>query len=733
MSYSGFLISNYATGFDREVQPWLLPNDAFVDLMDGYVYRGVCTKRDGYSGFANGLLSTYCESRMVHNIPSAATTGAINSSNTLFTATLTTPVRRGTVTVSGTNPVQSFTDNGLGFFVVGMSNIGTINYTTGALSITLPVAPTAGSVTVNYDYHQGLPVMGVMSFYPPSNVRELIVADTRYVNKYAPSTDRLVDIPAGTYNGIYNDFWSWVNYADNASAPRLLFCNGVVGNVIQSYDGSTITNYAALNNGAPYVINARQMFIVKDRLVLFQTIEAGVLFPRRIRISGTGANCDEFGNTATGAGFIDIPDNTWFFGAAFNRDDVMFFTEAATWILKYTGNDVTPFSLEKIDGSRGSAAAFSVISYLNRTMAASPRGLIISDGYQVDRMDNNLPDFAFNDIKGDAFTSCFSGFLDEERDVYLLYPSKGVVRAPQVPASSSDRILTVNFEEDNFAIYRIPLSCMGNFQVSFTVLWSDLTTINGFPNWDSLADKYGDWNTFPFSKGSPISIGGGHKGEIWRLNDTQNDDNPQKIRAMSVIDADTVRVTTDWNNYELGDNIIFESVGGMTQINDKQAAIKAITTNDFYTFDVDIQTLGFDAYTSGGIASATIPFEATSKKLNPWIDGDKKVKCGWIYFYVSTASTDLTDGFGNPVPALLDIDVITSNRQVMTAPAFQYQIDCSADPAIDPNLIGDKKWVKIWINQVGQFLQFRMRNNQAGAKIRVHAMMPGFQPMGRLV
>lgn len=726
MSYSGFLISNYATGFDREVQPWLLPNDAFVDLLDGYVYRGVCTKRDGYSGFANGTLSTYCESRMVHNIPSAATTGAINSSNTQFTATLTTPIRRGTVTVVGTNPAQSFTDDGLGFFFNGITQIGTINYTTGALDITLPAAPTAGSVTVNYDYHPGLPVMGVMSFYPANNVRQMIVADTRYVNKYDPATDRLVDIPAGTYNGTYNDFWSWVNYESSSSAPRLLFCNGVVGDVIQQWDGSTITNYAP--TFAVGTLNARQMFVVKDRLVLFQTIENGTLYPRRIRISGTGANCDVFDNTAPGAGFIDIPDNTWFFGAAFNRDDVMFFTESSTWILKYTGNDVNPFALEKIDGSRGSSAAFSVISYLNRTMAASPRGLIMSDGYQVERMDNNIPDFAFNDIKDDAFTSCFSGFLDEERDVYLLYPSEPTIHPPLVPESSSDRILTINFEEDNYAIYRIPLSCMGNFQIATTVLWSDLTAENGYPNWDSLADKFGNWNAFPFSKGSPIAIGGGHKGEIWRLNDTQNDDNPQKIRAMTVIDTRTVRVTTDWNNYEIGDYIVFESVGGMTQINDKQAAIKAISVN-YNTFDVEIDTTGFSSYTSGGIASKVIQFEAVSKKLNPWIDADKKIKCGWIYFYVSTATTDLTDGDGVDVPAFLEVDVITSNHQVITNPAFKYLIDCSLSASDS----GDKKWVKIWINQVGQFLQFRMRNNQAGAKIRVHAMMPGMQPVGRLV
>lgn len=816
MSYQGFLISNYATGLDRELQPWLLPNDAFTDLLDGFVYRGVTEKRDGYSGFATGLNSTYTESRMVHHISDAPMTGAIDGVNATFTIVALTPVRRGTFVVNGSSPLQQLIDNGDGYFLlpsisisaVGLTNpasittsvnhgystgdqvvisgingttelnsilaytinvtalnsftldgidatgfspyisggivqkvAGTIDYTTGAVSITFTTPPdVASTVTASYDYFPGLPVMGIMSFYPSNNVRQMIVADTDYVNRYDPATDTLQDIsPDTTYNGSTTDFWSWVNYADQFSAPRLLFCNGVVGDVIQQYDGTTVIPYDPTFTilGKPATINARQIFNVRDRLVLFQTIENNVLFPRRIRISGTGVNCDVFDNTAPGAGFIDIPDNTWFFGAAFNRDDVLFFTEAATWMMKYTGNDVTPFILEKIDGSRGSNAAFSVISYLNRTMAASPRGLIISDGYQVDRMDENLPNFSFDDIEPEFFLHCYSGILDEDRDVYLIYPSQGVVKPPLLIDGQSDRILVVNFEEDNFATFRLPLSCMGNFQNSITVLWQDLTTENGYPDWDSLAAQYGNWNSFPFSRGDPISIGGGHKGEVWRLNDTQSQDNPQKIRAMSVVNDDIVQVTTDWNNYDIGDTIFFTSILGMTQINNKQAQIKSIVT-PYNVFQVEIKTIGFDPYTSGGIATKCIAFEATSKKLNPWIESDSKVKCGWMYFYVTTSKTALTqivtiDGVQVevPVPALLYIDVLTNNNEGtdFSNPTFTYAVDCSQIP----NRGGGKKWVKIWINQVGQFLQFRMRNDQAAAKIQVHAMMAGFQPLGNII
>jgi hypothetical protein len=269
---------------------------------------------------------------------------------------------------------------------------------------------------------------------------------------------------------------------------------------------------------------------------------------------------------------------------------------------------------------------------------------------------------------------------------------------------------------------------MGNFQNAIAILWSDLTTANGYPSWDVLAETYGNWNAFPFSKGAPVAIGGGHKGEVWKLNNVESEDNPQKIRAMTVINSSTLRVTTDWNNYEVGDYIVLESVLGMVEVNHKQAPIKEIQTA-WNTFDLDIETIGFSAYTSGGIASKTIPFEALSKKLNPFVEIDKQLRCGWIYFYVTVAETILTDGEGVVVPAFLDIDVITNDTDLNSVPTFQYRIDCSNQGAE----LGSKKWVKIWINQTAKFLQFRMRNNQAGAKIQVHAMMPGFQPTGRLV
>ncbi len=882
MQYQPYLISNFATGLDRERQPWLLPDDAQFELLDGFVYRGVWQKRQGYSQFATGEKSgsAYTESRMVHRISNFATVGAINSSNQTYTATLTVPanmpISRGSVVVSGTTPPQSFTDNGLGAFTSGGAT-GTINYVTGAMSITLPTAPTAGSVTVGYDLYQGFPVMGVMNFFTQQAVRQLIVADTTYVNRYNPSTNRLEDIsPTTLLTGDETNFFSWTNYLDPNALQRLLFVN--YKDPIQQYSGSTVTVYpvftesipltgvasGVLGDGTagPYTINTpantgiltstlfinsgaqqvnddgfgilegngtgtvnylsgtivvtftlalvvgaaidltytqlntpiktcRHIFQFKDRAVLLSIIENNnVQKGLRIRVSGTGQFCDVFTQDAIGAGLIDIPDQTFIQSADFNRDDLVIFTEDSTWILKYTSNDAIPFVLNKIDDSRGSQAPYGTITYLNRTNAVSPIGFIITDGYSVERVDNNIPEYSFNNINQDRFFQCFAGSVNIDRDHYLIHPSPGV--------DISDVILVTNYEEDNYAEYRIPLSCMGEFIGGEDVTWNDLLKYN---TWFELAEVYSNWNAFAFSKGAPFAIGGGHHGEITALNESQGEDYPVKIRNITIIDDQTLEITTDFQSWVLGDIIFLAGISGMVEANNKQGAITLVSSH--YVFRINITTVGFSVYSQNGTASKVIVFSSTTKKFNPFAQNDQKVRCGWVYFYVSTSGTDLTDnkvitGASNSNPAILtvpghgyitgtkiyvngaqgitqlnglyySITVVDSNHislngvdatgfGVWTSGGFtstpanaKIQVTCivnDADPIqldnfdVEPYEInlsnnqaenGIKKWYKLWVNQIGRFIQLKFDNSQAGAKIEIHALMPGFAGLGRLI
>lgn len=795
-SYVPHLIAKYGTGLDKSLQPWLNPDESQESLFDGFVYRGVWQKRPGYDQFATGLKgdSTYTESRIVRAI-AAEVYGAGDGTVGPYTHTAAQiPLSRGSISITAAG--QSAVDDGEGNLVTTPAGgTGTVNYITGQISVTFNAAVTiADPITIDYDYFPSLPVMMVANFYTSSNIRELIVCDTRFVNRYDSGTNRLEDIsPASAYTGNNSNFFSWVNYPNAADAPRLLFSNGV--NPIQEYDGTSVTDYVFTLTGVT-ALSATLMFQIKDRLVLLRTVEDGTIFGKRIRISGTGADSDNFNTTTTGAGVIDIPDASWIYAAAFNRDDLVIFTENSTWILQYTGNDVVPFTLKRIDSSRGSGSPYSGITYLNRTTTASPRGFIMTDGYKVGRTDDKIPDYSFNEIDQDHFNLCFAGAVDEDRDHYLIHPS------PQ--QTQSDRILVTNYEEDNFCVYRMGLSCMGNFIEAFNTTWDDL---NAFSNWDEMAARFGNWNSFSYTKGLPFAIGGGHNGQIWRLNVNGIEDNPVMIRNLTVIDAHTLQVETDFNNYALGDYIFINGISGMTEANDKQGAIKNIVTPN-RVFQLEMPTNRFSAYTEDGFASRVIPFESTTKKFNPYVQNCQKVRCGYLYMYVSASNTGLTrnvdvvtisqenpaivtannNGFktgqiitiygvvgmteingqnskitvidqntfsmdqidasaytayasggiaAGPEECFVDVEVITNDEpdttQVQDASLIAYSKPYRINCTPDLRDAGTKRWVKIYINQTARFIQFKVTNTQALSVIQIQAMMPGFAGVGRLI
>lgn len=42
-----FLIANQSTGTQKDLRPWLLPDEAYTDLINAYIYRGRTEKKWG--------------------------------------------------------------------------------------------------------------------------------------------------------------------------------------------------------------------------------------------------------------------------------------------------------------------------------------------------------------------------------------------------------------------------------------------------------------------------------------------------------------------------------------------------------------------------------------------------------------------------------------------------------------------------------------------------------------
>lgn len=82
MGYRPFLIAPFKTGLDTDVEPWLLPEDAFSNICNGHIHHGFIQKRSGYRFLAE----------MVHG---RAITAASNAATAVFTVASTSGMANG--------------------------------------------------------------------------------------------------------------------------------------------------------------------------------------------------------------------------------------------------------------------------------------------------------------------------------------------------------------------------------------------------------------------------------------------------------------------------------------------------------------------------------------------------------------------------------------------------------------------------------------------------------------
>lgn len=215
------VIASIDTGYETDVEPFLLSNDAFPILNNAYVWRKRVRRKRGNAFL--GRLQRDLEAQDLGN-----TTGGGTFSGNIFTllglnvAALSpdAALRPGSITI--TVGAQTFTEpaDPDGTLVGDMGGSGTIDYQTGALTLTGAAAATA--VLITFSYYPDLPVMGLESFDTDQiNFPRLISFDTRYSYEIQQATDTFYDVTfyratglPFTWNGQnYQQFWT-ANYQE---------------------------------------------------------------------------------------------------------------------------------------------------------------------------------------------------------------------------------------------------------------------------------------------------------------------------------------------------------------------------------------------------------------------------------------------------------------------------------------------------------------------------------------
>lgn len=750
MTAKPYLIANMRTGLERDLEPWLLPKDAFPTLEDCYMFRGRIPKRKGFIGLG----------RLVTSV-SAEAVGTVTTPWTSFSGSLAnTDISPGSVTL--TVGALTFTDDGTfgsqtGTFATSpaSANVGTINYITGA--ITLTISPALGGdtpVTADYEYYNELPVMGLRSYEQSViNQEQLIAFDEDKANLFSNSNQRFSDISfykgtttAITWTGDDADFFYSTNYANAFWATNFVRgyqstpnANAGSGDGIRWYDGTGWINFLPdLDNIGPpttKLMGARLIIPYRGRLVVLNTIEGTAYgtftnFQQRARWSWNGtpyydANVPSGwtgGNNASAwrsdiagfGGFVDAPTSQQIVGATFLQDNLIVFFERSTWMLRYTGNALLPFVWERISVDLGAESTFSLIPLEGQLVAVGNYGIVGCDGTQVQRIDQLIPDEVFDIHNGNDGVFRVHGIRDYPKQlIYWTFPNGAT------NGTFPNRVLVYNYLDGSYSIFNDSFTCFGQYQPFNDTTWADIPFA-----WETWTTT---WDSAELQSDYPLIVGGNQQGFVLRNINSGPIINDYSLILTDATQATPCVITSTNHNLSEGTVIEIANVAGMTELNGNIYRVSNPTANSFaiQTLDsnnnfIDVDSSAFGAYTSGGRILVRNNFLIETKRFNPFLELGDQVRLQQCDFFL-----DASNAAEFSIEVFLDENMNSS---------------LESDVVIPSSALLGKVWVRAYFSVIGQFVQMQLSFSDAqmfdadmsSGDFTLHGMMVWMSNGGRL-
>lgn len=394
----------------------------------------------------------------------------------------------------GTNTIQ---DDGTGGFLhngnalpdgTNFANTMAVNYTTGIVTLRL-VAPSA--------------------------------AGTTYTASFGTTGDY--------FTGDYTNFFNATNWKPTDQATGYLYLTNNVDRVT-TFDGNCLSRlpysilYLHYLAGINDIETTLDVKVYKNSLLFIRPTLVGSSAPEAQTIRSSAPFVPQNMVTdVTGNGAATVaPTGDWIFAAQFLRDQLVVFFQESTWLFRFQFSVLEPFRWDKVNDSRNTNAPYGSIGYDLRATSMGSKGLIYCDGNNVDRYDLAIID-QFLDIEPKAFGQCFGQRYDTLNQSWMLYPSVGDASGGNVQLTSS-RVFVYNFLEDTWAIYVLPLSCLGLGFTTTDLTWADFAP--GASS-DAAGSTWEDWDfawlAYQNIALQPALLGGDEFGFVYQLNVTNTD------------------------------------------------------------------------------------------------------------------------------------------------------------------------------------------------------------------
>lgn len=525
MNSNTFLIGPIKDGVRRDSKAWSQPNDSFDSITNAYQWRDRVVKRSGYTllgNLANGTPVMGLKTKEgfgvdVQSLVAFDLTTAYFYNGTAF---VVLPSPAMPVVWSGTDYQFFFTTNYAAAFWATNSKPGLHGVTVNGVTPAPGITTISTTVAHGFSTNQSVTLINLVG-NPDLNGNTYVITVT------SPTTFTIPFMTAGVYvgtNGMalnsqvsiagrdgiryYGQFLAgpgWANYnppidPNNALAGALLifpyrgylvFLNTEEGNDEGTFSYGNRARWTQI--GTPYYS------------------EPVPVFPSEQGVDPLTARDDLFGR----GGFNDAPTNEVIVAAEFIRDILIVYFERSTWRLRFVNNKQNPFVWERINKDLGADCTFSAIPFDKGLMAIGNRGIVISDGNDVIRFDEKIPDEIFN-IRQDNF-----GFNRVQgirtfrtKLIYWTYPS-----SDNPTGIYPDKVLVFNYDTKNWSFFDDCFTTFGYYYpTGANTIWADLTN-----EWASTANT---WDGGQSQIGYENIVAGNQQGFVFLLEKTNGENAP---------------------------------------------------------------------------------------------------------------------------------------------------------------------------------------------------------------
>jgi len=561
------LIADFKHGVTRDLQPWLIPKDAFVNLSNAYVFRGVVKKKGGSTLLGQDpVLATRVENSRVKNLAATVLTGPI----------------------LGMLNFELGTTNNEKLFVWGSdasattSTVNAFNNSTKALTFTAVTgAFTEKTWATDYkttfwgkNYFRSLWVTTPNATANP--VRYTFSSDANNWTNFTPIVDGI-----GTTVTHAQLIFPYRN--------RLVFLNTTEGG----------TNFAQRarwsQNGNPYVSTTAS------------EIPSGVTTP---------TNTNAWRSDIVGkGGFIDAPTSEAIVSAEFYKDTLIVFFERSTWQLEYFGNPILPFLWRRINSERGMDATKSVVRIENGVAGIGYNGIVQSDGTNTVRIDDSIPDEVFK-LGTRTAVEQIHGIRDyRAQAIYWNYISEDVDTS--TPPHYPDRTLYYNYFSGTWAFFEDSYKVFQHYSTFDDRTWSSFTNDDppgdGKDAWKNLGFP---WNDPSLKPGLPIVVAGNQQGIVHILS-SSGPVNESSAEAVSLTGDSAAGVFTVINhNLKINEFILI--VGGSANVGEIFKVTSVTGVDTFVAANLSVTPTITNAF----IAKVQ-NFQVVTKRINPVIEAGK--------------------------------------------------------------------------------------------------------------